>query len=184
MPWCDHNDRKNLEIYEKHIDKKIYVMCFVQDQESHFYWDSIGGGTDCRISFNGPKLIEKLKNTGIRWGSMNYVKLNDLPKEIKKKTFKLNDVPFLKRQPYNQEKEFRIVWEGIEQENEIKIFDINFGVIDSITLSDSIPENVANSVKEIIRKIDGFDVERLYRGTVHDNKQWLKYLEDGIKGLK
>jgi len=185
LSWSDKNDALNLQLYEKQKKTNIYALCFTQEEESHFYWDSVGGGSvECRITFDGQMLIEKLNNSGVRWGLINYFKIPELKKVIQDKKLQLNDVPFVKRWPYRQEKEFRIIWEGKKQKDSIKIITVDHDAVKSIAINDRISDEKFNAIKEEIKSIKNFKPDRLSRVTVHQNSLWLKYLQEGISNLR
>ena len=182
--WVDRNDMKCLEMYEKRIGKNIYVICFTKEQESNFYWDSFGGGIDCRISFDREKLIKEIKSTkGIHFGDIVYKKINVLKKEMEANEITLGSIPFIKRWPYHKEEEYRIIWEGKKQDNDLKQIKISLDSIISITLSDKYTKEKADSYKNEIKSIKGLNLVSVTRGTIHEYDRWLKYMRDGIKNI-
>jgi len=176
LPQCDKNDRGSMEAYQQRTGRMVYVLCLTAGNETNLYWDSLGGGADCRIEFMGRELVESLTaGPGIRSGPVAYKKISELEAAIKQNTLNTDDIPFIKRWPYREEKEYRIIWEGKKTKNPppVKEFDISLTSIASITISDNIPETLFNSIKEIIKAARAEDLPRISQVTVHENDRWL-----------
>jgi hypothetical protein len=45
-----------MEEYQRRTGRAVYVLCLTAGEETNLYWDSLGGGADCRIEFIGPAL--------------------------------------------------------------------------------------------------------------------------------
>jgi hypothetical protein len=180
LPALDKNDRGSMEAYQQRTGRMVYVLCLTTGNETNLYWDSLGGGADCRIEFMGRKLVKSLSaGPGIRSGRVVYKKIPELETAIKQNTLNTDDIPFVKRWPYREEKEYRIIWEGTKTKNPppVKEFDISLTSIASITISDTIPETLFNSIKEIIKAAGQAarteDLPRISQVTVHGNNRWL-----------
>jgi hypothetical protein len=81
-------------------------------------------------------------------------------------------LPFLKRQPYKDEKEFRLVYLDRSEEIEAKGFDIDLACIRRITLNPWMPKPLADAVKLTIRSIDGCKSIEVYQTTLLENERW------------
>lgn len=81
-------------------------------------------------------------------------------------------MPFLKRHPYKDEKEFRLIYSDWREEIEAKGFDIGLTCINRIVLNPWIPKPLADAVKLTIRSIEGCESIEVYQTTLLENKQW------------
>jgi hypothetical protein len=78
--------------------------------------------------------------------------------------------PYLKRLPYEDEREYRIVYDDHRHSEQHKSYDISLSCIDRITLSPWLPQALSDSVKETLRSIAGCSRIRIYRSTMLENE--------------
>jgi len=78
----------------------------------------------------------------------------------------------LKRKPFKDEGEFRVILES--RTEALETFDVPFDLsaIKRITLSPWLAKPVAESVKHVIRMIDGCDKLKVSRSTLIENSAW------------
>jgi len=169
--WDDRNDSYYLEVYKrKRKLQSVLALCFTEGSETYHHWRVFSGGSSgiC-IEFNKALLLSTLNGTtGIRSKEVIYRKL----KELRAAAPNINDLPFLKRYPFRDEKEFRIIYEDKEREMETKDFDIDVHAISKIIMNPWMPKALFKTVKELIRDIDGcVDIE-VTRTTLVDNEEW------------
>ena len=96
---------------------------------------------------------------------MEYIKRNDF--NLKEHGRKL---PFIKQLRFKGESEYRIVWKGEKKEISIPI---DFNSINRISISGDIKKEIANSLKALIRKIIGKDIE-VTRSELYETDIWIK----------
>jgi hypothetical protein len=84
----------------------------------------------------------------------------------------LGSWPFLKRKQFEDENEFRIIYESAAVRTEWKQVRIRLSCINRITLSPWLPKAVEGSVIDVIKKIDGCAELRVKRSSLLDNTDW------------
>src|SRR5262249_12417230 len=107
--WNDTNDSYFLTLYRERKNlKSLLALCFTEASETYHHWSVFAAGSSgiC-MRFKRPRLLSSLKSQeGLRAHSVQYLTLS----EINKRTLAVPDLPFLKRYPYEQENEFRIIY--------------------------------------------------------------------------
>jgi hypothetical protein len=180
--WDDRNDIYTMRKYQDAVQaRSILALCFAQQFETYHHWRVFSQGMDgvC-LEFDRERLLAAFANNPhIRSGSVEYYELRKLGKAPPT----IEELPFSKRFPYQDEKEFRIVYVDNENILSFKEFDIDLAAITRINLSPWMPEPLSDSVKATIRSIPGCDGIRLNRSTLVENEQWKGYV-DGICGAQ
>ncbi len=180
--WDDRNDIYTMRKYQDAVQaRSILALCFAQQFETYHHWRVFSQGMDgvC-LEFDRERLLEAFANNPhIRSGSVEYYELRKLGKAPPT----IEELPFIKRFPYQDEKEFRIVYVDNEHILSFKEFDIDLAAVTRINLSPWMPKPLSDSVKATIRSIPGCDGIRLNRSTLVENEQWKGYV-DGICGAQ
>ncbi len=170
--WEDRNDAEIIMEYKKRKNiRNLFAICFGVGDETVHHWKAYADGiSGCCIEFDKKKLLESFKNkNGIRYGNVIYRKINDLNEN----TVDIDRIPFIKRWPYRCENEFRILWEGRTNQKTME-FEINLHSINKITLSQRIPVDVSDSVKDLLRSEIGDPSRKINRSTLYENNRWIK----------
>jgi hypothetical protein len=111
-------------------------------------------------------LLDSLNvQTGIRHEIVVYKKLN----QIKGSLIAVEDLPFCKRHGYQDEGEYRVIYENANEALSIKNISINLSCIEKITFSPFIYPQLFEAMKEIITKIPGCEKLKLDRSTLVNN---------------
>lgn len=150
--------------------KSVLALCFAEASETYHHWRVFSHGSDgtC-IEFDKDKLLATfIGNAKVKSGSVSYPTII----EMKGITPHVAQLPFLKRYPYQDEKEFRIVYTDSDQVTEAKEFDIDLGAITKINLSPWLPLPLSKSVVSSLRAIDGCSRLKIYRSTLVENENW------------
>lgn len=84
----------------------------------------------------------------------------------------LEDIPFIKRFPYRDEKEFRVIFASQDEALEYKDCPIELAWIRRITLSPWMSKTLAESVKKTLKSIPGCSMIKISRSTLVDNDAW------------
>jgi len=155
---------------EKINAKTLLALCFAEASETYHHWRVFTAGADgvC-ISFNKAYFEEHLEAyNGFKCGSIKYEKINDA------KTRQLNtqELPFVKRLPYEDEREFRILFIDEDKKHISKELPISVDAIKRITLSPWLPKQLVNAVKTSFKAIDGCSNLKVYQTTLIDNQPW------------
>jgi hypothetical protein len=171
--WDDSNDSHYLAVYREKKDlKSVLVLCFTQANETYHHWRVFANGSSgvC-IRFKRAELLEIVKvQPSIRTGTVKYLTLP----EMRKKTPVIRDLPFLKRYAFEQEDEFRIVYESKTEKNPTLDIAIPLSCIERITLSPWIPLALSRHVKRTLKSIKGCSDLEIARSTLIGNEEWKK----------
>ncbi len=81
-------------------------------------------------------------------------------------------LPFLKRDPFRDEAEFRIIFADENEAIEHKDYLINLNCIRRITLSPWMTKTLSASVRTTLRSIEGCERIQVSRSTLVDNEKW------------
>lgn len=90
----------------------------------------------------------------------------------------LEKLPFLKRKPYEDEAEFRIIYENKTKTHRTMNFPLDVRCINKITLSPWMPAPIAKTVKEVISGLPGCDKIQLIRTGVVESSIWKQILKN------
>jgi len=169
--WDDKNDSYFLSLYRQKKDlKSVLALCFTPAFETYHHWRVFADGSSgACISFDQEKLLKAVKKQlGVTARSVRYLTLPDI-RGIKVKTLEL---PFLKRSAYEDEREFRIIYESSTEEANSLDVAIPLACIERITLSPWIPAVLSDHVKSTIKEIEGCSSMKVYRSTLISNENW------------
>ena len=174
--WEDRNDAYYLERYREEMKfRSVLAICFSTRSETFHQWRVFSSGlSGVGIEFDKSGLFPSIADQkGFRSGKMSYKPvlwlLNNRP-EIEK-------WPFLKRKPFEDEAEFRIIYETKTDHLRSKNVDIDLSAIRRVTLSPWVPESVAESVMSIIKNIDGCRRLTVNRSSLIDNAGWRRAID-------
>jgi len=170
--WDDKNDSYYLELYKKTLKlKSLLALCFSESGETYEMWKVFSGGTSgvC-IEFDKELLISYFnKDERIICGSIEYLtRRNMRNKDIQD----FEKLPFMKRRAFKNEKEFRFILKEIDRKIPGVFVPIGIDCISRITFNPWIPNDVYESNKAIIRRIDGCKNISIRRTSVIDNEEW------------
>ena len=177
--WEDKNDTKGIFEYKKskHI-KNLFALCFSYSDETVHLWKAFSNGPyGCCIEFNYDLLLKEIKKAHplFKHGPVEYKKLKDI--EYPQKRIHEDKIPFIKRWPYRCEEEYRIMVEIIGKKSLFHEVRIPLEVINKITISQHMSQQVFNSIKKYLEKIIGTHEIKINRSTLYENKRWIKGLK-------
>jgi hypothetical protein len=175
--WDDTNDSYFMSEYKRLKDaKSVLALCFAESEESYHHWRIFSSGSDgVRIEFDKPALLGPLKSDcNVRAELVKYTKLEDLQR---KQAIACDELPFLKRWPYGDEREFRVVYTNLSDSVAAKDYPIALSSIRRITLSPWMPKALSASVKSTLRSIDGCSRIKVFQSTLVSNELWKKFTE-------
>jgi hypothetical protein len=171
--WEDRNDAYFMAQYKKLKNaRSVLALCFAESSETYHHWRVFSHGRDgvC-IEFKKDILLDSFSGDArTRADNVRYKLLKDL-RELQN-TIEIDDIPFIKRSAYKDEREFRIVFTDLNPRDSYKEYDFEPSAIKRITLSPWMPIAFAPPVKRIIKQINGFDKVDVYRSTLIDNESW------------
>lgn len=168
--WDDKNDYYCLRQYR--IKKKVQsvlALCFVQASERYHFWRVFGSGSSgVRIKFKKHSLLKSVdKVAGIQHGKVEYLLLNQI-----KRTPDVDELPFVKRWGFQDEKEYRLVYESCYDLRKCDIA-IPLSCIDSVKLNPWLDPDLFKHVRAALRNID--DECRslnIVQSSLIDNEHW------------
>ena len=124
------------------------------------------------IHFNGPSLESALRKVaGVKFKEVEYVKIN----ELRKKKPATNELPFIKRFPFQPEKEYRALWESKVKACAALDIAIDLSSITRITLSPWLHPNLRKNLVAALKRIDGCKGIPMWRSTLTENATWKDY---------
>lgn len=170
--WDDRNDSYFMAEY-KRLKKAetVLALCFAESTETYHHWRVFSNGADgVRIEMDKEKIVSDFKNLeNIKIGNVEYKRIKDVDQM---KIVDVEKLPFLKRHPYGDEREFRIVYSSPKETIEHKGYSISLGWITQITLSPWMSPALVSSVKDTLKTIDGCSSLKIYQSTLVSNETW------------
>jgi hypothetical protein len=169
--WEDRNDSFYLERYkdEKKL-RTVLALCFSTKRETFHHWKifSAGSGGVC-VEFDKARLLDGLTEAaGFTLRKVDYAFIT----EVVLNRPKLADWPFLKRKPFEDEGEFRIVYENKTQDEPTKAIPIPLACIRRITLSPWLPEAVAQTVSKVLKQLPDCAAIQVGRSSLLETSRW------------
>ena len=171
--WDDRNDAFYMRQYKERKQlKTLLALCFAETDETYHHWRVFTHGADgvCVVFKRDEFLASFAKHKGVTKGKVDYRKIT----ELKKFRPSVKQLPFLKRHPYRDEEEYRLVYESGIDEVEVKPFTIRLSCIERITLSPWLAKPLAAAVKSTIKSADECEDIRVYQSTLLENEKWKK----------
>ncbi len=175
--WEDKNDAYYVAQYKKAKNlKTVLALCFTTRRGTFHHWKIFSNGSSgvC-IEFNRNRLVNSLTGMdGYRLGLISY-KFVD---QVEKVRPPVDNWPFIKRVPFRDEGEFRIIYENAFALEHSKEIQFHLNCVNKITLSPWMPECVAQTVTGIIRSIHGCRNIRVNRSNLIEAARWRKAIEN------
>jgi hypothetical protein len=145
--WEDKNDAASVLAYlRKTGAEQVRAVSFADgDEQIHHWFEYAHKEYGAGIRFKTPALLAALKKEKrFVCGPMCYTPLNELSaKELK--TYAPEELPFIKRRPYESEQEYRVLWTGglAETPPAIPVA----GLIDCVTLAPGMTKPLPSGVE-------------------------------------
>jgi hypothetical protein len=172
--WDDTNDAYYMAEYKRYKNARaVLALCFAESQETYHNWRVFSHGSDgvC-IQFDKARFLSTFANDHwIQRGYVKYELIKDLQRE---NSIDLEKLSFLKRHPYEDEKEFRIIYVDRHDAPEFSDYPIEVDWIKRITLSPWMSKDLAESVKASLKAVKGCSEIKIFRSTLVDNVAWKK----------
>ena len=171
--WDDRNDTYFMSEYKRLKSvKTILAICIADREETYHHWQVFSRGSDgvC-IEFDRDKLLTAFDAAGV---THRYVSYELITNVNTMRDVNLEILPFTKRWPYGDEREYRAVYVSAEEELPVFPVPIALAAIRRITLSPWLAPALVDPVKKTLKSLPGCGNLRIYRSTLIDNKQWQK----------
>jgi hypothetical protein len=169
--WEDRNDAYYLERYQvKGKLGSVLAICFSLEKETFHHWRIFShGSSGVCIEFDKLKLLQHfVPQADFRHKQVEYHWISDL----KKKKPDLKQWPFLKRKPFKDEREYRVIFESSTSSLRHKNVPIDVACVRHVTLSPWLPKTVASAVITVIKGMPGCSKLSVSPSTLIDNAEW------------
>lgn len=181
--WDDRNDRYFMDLYKQ--SRKLgglYGLCAARCAETYHHWRVFTGNSDgACIEINRAKLEVALAELeGVRYGEVDYLKLFQVERLTPRD---LDRLPFLKREGFTAEMEYRIIAETVEDQTPALPIPFPVSMINCIYLNPWLPKPLADSLRKTLRSIPGCRDLKINRSLLIDSGRW-KSAGDAITGKK
>ena len=173
--WDDNNDVYFMASYkEKKKLNTLLALCFTTKYETYHHWSVFApSSSGVCIRYKKSELKQCLNAVdGVKFKPVIYKEI----KALQDSKLALSDVPFLKRYPYKDEEEYRAIYES-DSTHVIKEIPFDISIIDRIVLSPWLPDPLVETVKKIIKDIDGCENLQVFKTPLLSNTVWKNTLE-------
>jgi hypothetical protein len=171
--WDDKNDSHYLERYQEEMEfKTLRALCFNLSRERYHHWKCFADGSSgvC-MEFRRAALLARIKGLpGFVAGKVSY-RLIDT---VAAKRPPLETWPFLKRKPFKDEWEFRILYQSETESDEAAHIKFRISDIRRITLSPWLSKEISKTVAQTIRALPDCAGLKINRSTLLQNARWRK----------
>ena len=171
ITWDDRNDSYFIEQYKiKSKLKAVLCLCFTGRGETYHHWKVFSEGpSGICIVFNKKKLLKNIRHSnGFEYETIKYMTLN----KLKANNITIPNMPFVKRQPYKDEKEFRIIYKDKKNSIRYKHVDIDLNCIDKVILSPWVPDALIDPLRKTIKSFNKEHRVRVWKSTLISNENW------------
>jgi hypothetical protein len=179
--WDDKNDARYLEIYKKKKNlKSVLAICIADAPETYQHWKIYAGNTSgvC-IEFQKGELINSANTRGdIRHDYVEYVLLDELHHNLPSE----DDLPFIKRFAYQDEREYRFVYTSDKEEKEIEYISIVPTDIKQIIINPWAEKPIYQAMRQSIIETKDWEKVKIRHSTVTKNDEWGRLGEKAVKG--
>lgn len=169
--WDDKNDSHHIEAYrvQKSLGS-VLALCLTEAPETYHHWKVFSGGTaGVCIVFDKERFLNWARNEPcLHAGPVTYRTMNS----VRTTAPDLEELPFLKRYAFRDEKEYRLIFKENDGAHQFKDIKIDLATISKIVVSPWLPKSVFSSVKTMVQSIDGCKSIRALRTTLVDNEEW------------
>lgn len=181
--WEDQNDVYSITQFKERKNlNTLLAVCFSEAAETFHHWKVFTHGSEgvC-IIFKRKELLSAFENNdNIHARSVKHVQVSDLEKTPPK----VDDLPFIKRFPYRDEKEFRIIYLDNVNCNpiETKEFVIDLKCIISITLNPWLNNSLCETVIKSIHSIRGCEKIKVHQTRILNYPKWKSAVDKAVFG--
>ena len=147
------------------------ALCFARAPETYHHWrDFLSGGDGLCVEFDEAKLIEALgKDDAVTARDVIYKKIKD----VTTAPIVTEDLPFLKRIPYRDEQEFRLLYQSQSVETEFHQVPIPIAAI-SRDNAQSLDGGTSRQIRQgkFSKELPGCRTIKIYQSTLIENERW------------
>lgn len=172
--WDDKNDSYYIEQFARANGyKSTYALCLADASETYHHWRVFShGGSGVCIEFDREKLLSAVRAIpDLRAEGVQYKTIDALRSSAPLQ----DDLPFLKRHAFIDEREFRLFYGSQEKGTPVLRIPVPLNSIKRITLSPWLTKSVVDHVKQTLKSIKGCGSLKIYKSTLVENENWKKF---------
>jgi len=178
--WLDRNDREMMLAYAAAApQRRVFAYCMAEGREAAHHWQVYAdGGRGARINFDQGRLLAALEGRPeIRHDTVSYVQWRDLEASLPSDRY-----PFIKRQVFSSEKEYRIVATVTGEPSDSLSYDVPIptNCITSVYISGELPAAHFDTLEALIHKNPGFERLRVRHSGLLRSDKWARALANLI----
>lgn len=170
--WDDKNDIQFMELYKEHIKaKSLFALCCTSAGETYHHWKVFAQGIEgiC-IEFHRNNLETALaSNPNVRFNRVAYKPVEWLEGAS---TAVADELPFIKRDGFSDEREWRIISHTQEIAKHTLEIDLDTQSISRLILSPWMPPSLGDNIRSLIRGIPGCDSMPIESSRLTNSKRW------------
>lgn len=174
--WDDENDKHYMQKYrESRMLNYLGAICFAEGPETVQHWKMYAGNVDgVMIQFKRDKFLNSIssKSSTIH-GPIEYVEIKDIRTVITRET-----LPFLKRIPYKDEAEYRILHTAVIDQKRSPSVSIEIDWIDRVVFNPWLCRSSFEKKKMELKGIQGCSSLKIYQTTLLNNSKWIRAATD------
>ena len=173
--WEDKNDVHFMDQYSRQRGVSVCALCFTEADETFHHWKLFASSkSGVRITFD--------KEEVSRWAAdADGLVLNDVEyltiRSIRNNPPPIERWPFVKRYPYQDEREVRLLYECENMPDEVPKFNFDLSMIKRVTLSPWLHKSVRKAVEAAVRSAAGGARIKVSSTTLVSNEEWMRVTE-------
>lgn len=184
--WYDQNDALGLREYGRLMsgggEGTVYALCFADGPERAHHWQIFAGHTHgvC-IVFDREKFIKHVTSIGsfVLSGPVQYKSLTEIRAM---RPIPLEDLPFLKRDTFKAEAEYRLVaWDGTRFAGDTFDIAMPLDIIDRVVLGPAVPPDLGQTLRDVACSLPDCDRINFTRSKLVNNASWAQAIAEGVK---
>lgn len=169
--WDDRNDSYYIEQYVVRKSLQGFAaLCLTESPETYHHWKIFSSGSSgvCIEFYKDELKKHASKCLKLRAESVEYCTIQQLRDD----PLDEDELPFIKRYAFQDEKEFRLFWGSDTESSKIFRLGVPLSAINRIILSPWLPKEVVDHVKATLKSIPGCSSLKIYRSSLVENDQW------------
>lgn len=168
--WEDENDKYYIRCYKKEKGiKTLLAVCFSYTRETYHHWKCYAPGkSGVCIEFKKDSILARInQDETLKSRIVNYKFINQIGNLLPTP----EHLPFIKRWPFADEDEFRVIYTNIKANQKASI-EFKISDIKVITLSPWLSKDIFLSIAKALKSIDGCESLEIVPSSLLDNKRW------------
>lgn len=174
--WDDKNDAYYVRQYKLRSKLKgVFALCFTEEVQTYHHWRIFThGASGACIHFHKNKFHNWVQEREELLGKC--VQYKTIP-ELRSNRPELSELPFIKRDAYKHEAEYRILHKSKTKSTGTISFDFPIDLVERIVLNPWLPSSTVKSIGDLIHSIDECENLKIIRATIVNSNEW-KMLAD------